>query len=104
MEVNAYISRVPRVPLRRSRAQQLRSSFPSLPSRRRPQPPWRLIGAVAVPLVVVGVAAYVARRYVFKGVVVFAKAVEEVADTVEDAAEDLAGAAEARAERDGSPE
>jgi hypothetical protein len=101
MEVNAYISRVP---LRRSRAQQLRASLPSVPSRRRQRPPWRLIGAVAVPLVVVGVAAFVARRYVFKGVVVFAKAVEEVADVVEDAAEDLAEAAEARAERDGSAE
>jgi hypothetical protein len=101
MEVNTYISRVP---LRRSRAQQLRASLPSLPSRQRQQPPWRLIGAVAVPLVVVGVAAFVARRYVFKGVVVFAKAVEEVADVVEDAAEGLAEAAEARAERDGSAE
>jgi hypothetical protein len=101
MEVNAYISRVP---LRRSRAQQLRASLPSLPIRRRQQPPWRLIGAVVVPLVVVGVAAYVARRHVFKGVAVFAKAVEEVADVVEDAAEDLAEAAEAKAKSDGSGE
>jgi hypothetical protein len=102
MEVNAYISRVP---LRRSRAQQLRASLPSMPSRRqRPQPPWRLIGAVAVPLLVVGVAAYVARRHVFKGVAVFAKAVEEVADVVEDAAEGLAEAAEARAKSDGAGE
>jgi hypothetical protein len=85
--------------LRQSRFARYR---PSLPSRRRRQPSWRLVGAAAVPLVLVGVAAVVARRRVFQGVALLAKAVEEVADTIEDAAEDLAEAAQARAEADGS--
>jgi hypothetical protein len=90
-----------RIPLRRSRSRFLTA----LPTVRRPQqqqPPWRLIGATVVPLVVLGVVVYVARRQVFKGVAVFAKAIEEVADTVEDAAEDLAEAAQEAAEREAS--
>jgi hypothetical protein len=75
-----------------------------LASRRRQQPPWRLIGAAAVPLVAVGVVAVFARRRLFQGVALLAKAVEEVADTIEDAAEDLAEAAEAKAKSDGSGE
>lgn len=96
MEISVYRTRLP---VGRSRGFRFR---PSLPTRRRQQPSWRLIGAAAVPLVVLGVAAYVARRRVFQGVAVLAKAVEEVADVVEDAAEDLAKAAQARAEGDGS--
>jgi hypothetical protein len=75
-----------------------------LPSRRRQHPSWRLIGAAAVPLVVLGVAAVFARRRLFQGVALLAKTVEEVADTIEDAAEDLAEAAEAKAKSDGSGE
>ena len=85
--------------LRRSRFVSYR---PSLPSRRRRQLSWRLIGPAAVPLALVGVAAYVARRRVFQGVALLAKAVEEVADTIEDAAEELAEAAQARAQGNGS--
>jgi hypothetical protein len=86
--------------LRQSRFARYRPSLPT--RRRRRQPSWRLVGAAAVPLVLVGVAAVVARRRVFQGVALLAKAVEEVADTIEDAAEDLAEAAQARAEGDGS--
>ena len=83
--------------LRRSRFSSYR---PSLPSRQRRQPPpWRLVGAAAVPLVLLGVVGYVARRRVFQGVALLAKAIEEVADTIEDAAEDLAEAAQARADK-----
>jgi hypothetical protein len=96
MQVSDYTTKIP---VRRARASRFR---PSLPSRGRQQPPWRLIGAAVVPLIVLGVVAYVARRKVFQGVAVFAKVVEEVADVVEDAAEDLAEAAQGRAEGDGS--
>jgi heme exporter protein D len=98
MELNAYTSRVP---LRRARSRRFP---PSLPSRRRQQPSWRLIGAAVVPLAVLGVVALFARRRLFQGVALLAKAVEEVADTIEDAAEDLAEAAEAKAKSDGSGE
>jgi hypothetical protein len=86
----------PRLPLKRSRTARLRAS---IPMRRRQQPPWRLIGAVALPVVAVGVVAYVARRRFYQGVVLLAKAVEEVADAVEDAAEDLGEAAQARVDK-----
>ena len=98
MQINSYTSRVP---LNRARSRRIALA---LPSRRRQQPSWRLIGAAAVPLVALGVVAYVARRRLFQGVAVLAKAVEEVADAVEDTAEDLAEAAQAKAERDGSAE
>lgn len=94
MQVNAHKPR-----FRRSRFSSYR---PSLPSRQRRQPPLRLVGAAVVPLVLLGVVGYFARRRVFQGVALLAKAVEEVADTIEDAAEDLAEAAEARAKRDDS--
>lgn len=82
--------------------ERLRASLParaSLPSRRRQQPPWRLIAAAALPVIAVAGIAYVARRRFYLGIALLAKAVEEVADAVEDAAEDLAEAAEARAKR-----
>jgi hypothetical protein len=97
LQVNAT---KPRLPLKRSRRARLRASIPSVPTRRRQQqPPWRLIGAVALPVVAVGVVALVARRRFFQGVVLLAKAVEEAADVVEDAAEDLGAAAKARADK-----
>ena len=88
-----------RLPLKRSRTARLRASIPSVPNRRRQEPPWLLIGAVALPVVAVGLVAVVARRRFFQGVVLLAKAVEEVADAVEDAAEDLGEAAKARADK-----
>jgi hypothetical protein len=96
MQVNAH-----KLQLGRARSRRFR---PPLPARQRRQPPWRLVGAAAVPLVLLGVVGYVARRRVFQGIALLAKAVEEVADTIEDAAEDLAEAAEARAKRDDSAE
>jgi hypothetical protein len=104
MEISVYTNKLP---VRRARSSRFRPTLPPLPplaSRRRRQPPWLLIGAAAVPLVLLGVTAYVARRRVFQGVALLAKAVEEVADTIEDAAEDLGEAAQARADRDGSAE
>jgi hypothetical protein len=96
MEVNAHKLR---------HGQTRFSSYrPSLPSRRRRQPPWRLVGAAAVPLVLLGVVGYVARRRVFQGIALLAKAVEEGADTIEDAAEDLAEAAQAKAKHEDSGE
>jgi hypothetical protein len=96
MEISVYTTKLP---VRRARASRFR---PSVATRRRQQPPWRLIGAAVVPLVLLGAVGYAARRRVFQGIAVLAKAVEEVADVVEDAAEDLAEAAQARAQGDGS--
>jgi hypothetical protein len=102
MEISVYTNKLPVRRARSSRFRPTLPAFPPLASRRRRQPPWRVIGAAAVPLVLLGVAAYVARRRVFQGVAVLAKAVEEVADTIEDAAEDLGEAAQAKAKSDGS--
>jgi hypothetical protein len=90
------VSAPTRLPLRRTRASRFRTLYPE----RRPEPPsWRVVAAVAVPLVVLAAVAYFARRRFFQGVALVAEAVEEVADVVEDAAEDLAEAAKERAER-----
>jgi hypothetical protein len=74
-------------------------SRPLLVPRRRREPPYRLVAAVALPLVALAVLALVARRRFFQGVAAVADAVEEAADAVEDAAEDLADAARTQAER-----
>jgi hypothetical protein len=59
-------------------------------------PPWQRAAIVAVPLGVAAVAI-AGRRRLWQGVGFVASAVEEVADTVEDAAEDLRAAASERA-------
>ena len=88
----------PQLSVKRVRSLQPRPPF--VARRRQLQlPPWRLVVAAAVPLALVAVVAYLARRRLFQGVALVAEAVEEVADTVEDAAEDLAEAAKDRAER-----
>jgi hypothetical protein len=74
-------------------------SRPLLVTRRRREPPYRLVAAVALPLAALAVLALVARRRFFRGVAVAAEAVEEAADAVEDAAEDLADVAREKAER-----
>jgi hypothetical protein len=74
------------------------SRFPPVVIAQRREPPYRLVVAVALPLVALAILAVVARRRFFRGVAVLAEAVEEVADAVEDAAEDLADAARERAE------
>ena len=88
------------LPLRRARASRFQMLYPTrlYPARRRQTPSWRLVGAIALPVVAIAAAGFLARRRFFQGVAVFAKAVEEVADAVEDAAEDLGEAAEKRAE------
>jgi hypothetical protein len=94
-----------RIPLRRARSSRFRPSMSSLPSlrsmpmRRRQRPQWQLVAAAVLPIAALAAAGYVARRRFYLGVAVFAKAVEEVADAVEDAAEDLGGAAKARADQ-----
>jgi hypothetical protein len=50
----------PRLSLRRTRLSRLPRQLPV--RRRRQQPSWRLLAAAAVPLVVLGVVAYVGRR------------------------------------------
>ena len=58
----------------------------------------RTIVAAGVGLVAVAGLAYAGRRLFWRGVALTAGAVEEVADTIEDAAEDLGETARARAD------
>jgi hypothetical protein len=95
MQVSVSDAR-PRLSLKRARSLQPRPPFAA---RRRQLPPWQLVAAAVVPLALVAVVAYLARRRLFQGAGLVAEAVEEVADTVEEAAEDLAEAAKKRAER-----
>jgi hypothetical protein len=62
-------------------------------------PPWQRAALVAIPVGVAAIAV-AGRRRLWQGVGLFASAVEEVADTVEDAAEDVRDYARARAEGD----
>jgi hypothetical protein len=64
---------------------------------RRQERDWRRLGLLIVPLAGLAALAYVGRRRLWQGIGLGASAVEEVADTVEDAAEDLRDVARERA-------
>ena len=64
---------------------------------RERRPPRRFLAPLGVAVAVVAVLAVVARRRLWQAVGLAARAVEEVADVVEDAAEDLGDAARERA-------
>ncbi|HKB19532.1 MAG TPA: hypothetical protein VKC65_00875 [Gaiellaceae bacterium] len=61
-------------------------------------PWWQRATALAVPAAAaLGAAVYTRRRHVWQGIALAASAVEEVADTIEDAAESLRDGARKRA-------
>ena len=67
-------------------------------------PRWQQAAALAVPAVAIALLAYAGRRRLFQAAALAAEAVEEVADTVEDFAEDVGEAARAKAAGDERPE
>ena len=73
---------------RRSRAERLREAVSELPVAR--------VAVAAAAIGLVAGLAYVARKRLFAAAAVVAEGVEEVADTLEDAAEDVAEAARKR--------
>ena len=86
-----------RIRPRPSRAARVRRAFQDATP---PAPTWRQ--AVPAVAVVAGLAAlaFFARRRLFGALALAAEAIEEVADTIEDAGEGLGDAARARADGD----
>jgi hypothetical protein len=73
---------------RRSRSEKLLERIGELPW-------WQRVAPLAIPAV--GAVAFAGRRRMWQGIALVASAVEEVADTIEDAAEGLRDTARKRA-------